>query len=123
MTKKTLRHRAAVAAVAIAASAAAPLVLAPTASAASGFGAIAYAPNGASGWAVRYGNRGAAEQTARNYCGYTDCKVLTSFVGGCGAVAYNGFTYQGGGGATLAEAQNDAMGRLGGGWIDSWACN
>lgn len=66
--------------------------------------------------------RAAAEATAVKSCGYSDCKVLTSFTA-CGAVAANDRAYQGGVGPTLAAAMKDALTKLGGGYIDTWACN
>lgn len=62
------------------------------------------------------------EATAVKSCGYSDCKVLTSFTA-CGAVAANDRAYQGGVGPTLAAAMKDALTKLGGGYIDTWACN
>ncbi|KEP41983.1 hypothetical protein MKSMC1_29810 [Mycobacterium kansasii] len=41
----------------------------------------------------------------------------------CGAVAYDGTTYQGGGGLTLSVAMQDAIDKLGGGRIVNWGCN
>lgn len=67
-------------------------------------------------------HRAAAEATAVKSCGYSDCKVLTSFTA-CGAVAANDRAYQGGVGPTLAAAMKDALTKLGGGYIDTWACN
>lgn len=69
-----------------------------------------------------YPTRAAAEATAVKSCGYSDCKVLTSFTA-CGAVAANDRAYQGGVGPTLAAAMKDALTKLGGGYIDTWACN
>ncbi|AGL99782.1 putative secreted protein [Mycobacterium tuberculosis] len=48
--------------------------------------------------------------------------MLTSFTA-CGAVAANDRAYQGGVGPTLAAAMKDALTKLGGGYIDTWACN
>jgi hypothetical protein len=94
----------------------------PTAHAAGLWGAIAYAYSGAWGRAQDYPSKPAAEATAVGFCGYSDCKVLTSFTG-CGAVAANGFVRQGGFGPTLSAAMSDALIKIGGGWIDTWACN
>lgn len=66
-------------------------------------------------------NPAAAEATAVKSW-LPDCKVLTSFTA-CGAVAANDRAYQGGVGPTLAAAMKDALTKLGGGYIDTWACN
>lgn len=97
-------------------------VAAPTADAYVYYGAIAFAPNGAWGSSWSFPSRSTAEQIALSGCGYSSCKVLTSFTE-CGAVAYNGSAWQGGGGPTLAAAQADALIRLGSGYIAEWACN
>ena len=123
MIKSSYSRRAALAAAFITAGATS-LAVAPIASATNGYAAIAYSGNGASGWAAGYDSPGAARQTAINYCGYTDCDVLASYgPGGCVAVAYDGGRFYGGTGPSLAAAENDAINNLGGGWIDSWACN
>jgi hypothetical protein len=41
----------------------------------------------------------------------------------CGAVAANGFVRGGGFGPDIGSAMADAQRKIGGGWIDSWACN
>ncbi|WP_031734773.1 DUF4189 domain-containing protein, partial [Mycobacterium tuberculosis] len=92
------------------------------ANAADVYGAIAYSGNGSWGRSWDYPTRAAAEATAVKSCGYSDCKVLTSFTA-CGAVAANDRAYQGGVGPTLAAAMKDALTKLGGGYIDTWACN
>ncbi|MGV7368348.1 DUF4189 domain-containing protein [Mycobacterium kansasii] len=86
------------------------------------YGAIAYAPTGEWGKARRYLTRARADEVALDQCGVDTCKVLISFKR-CGAVAYNGATYQGGGGITLSEAMQDAIDKLGDGRIVNWACN
>ncbi len=86
------------------------------------WGAIAYAYSSAWGRAQDYPTKPAAEAAAVGFCGYSDCKVLTSFTN-CGAVAANGFVRQGGFGPTLSAAMSDALTKLHGGWIDTWACN
>jgi Domain of unknown function (DUF4189) len=109
--------------VAVGATAAAlSVALAPGAGAADQYGAIAYSSNGSWGRAWDYPTRPAAEATSVKNCAYPDCKVLTSFTD-CGAVATNGRSFQGGVGATLAAAMKDALTKLGGGSIDTWACN
>ncbi|VAZ91856.1 hypothetical protein LAUMK4_01915 [Mycobacterium persicum] len=86
------------------------------------YGSIAYAPTGEWGKARRYLTRARAEQVALDQCGLDTCKVLISFKR-CGAVAYDGTTYQGGGGLTLSVAMQDAIDKLGGGRIVNWGCN
>nr|VTP03929.1 hypothetical protein BIN_B_05311 [Mycobacterium riyadhense] len=87
------------------------------------YGAIAVAPNtGAVGKSWRHRTRADAQYAALRKCGVTSCKVLSSFTR-CGAVAHDGSNHQGGTGPTRARAENDAIARLGGGWIVTWACN
>ncbi len=124
MTGTTLRisrrRRLAVAVASVAAATA--VTLAPEASADDQHGAIAYSGNGSWGRAWDYPTKAAAEATAVKSCGYSDCKVVTSFTA-CGAVAANGKAFQGGVGPDLASAMKDAIAKLGGGYIDTWACN
>ncbi|BBZ15176.1 hypothetical protein MBRA_53710 (plasmid) [Mycobacterium branderi] len=94
----------------------------PAAHAAIYYGAIAYSSNGSWGRTADWETRQAAEQLAVGACGYTDCKVLSSFTG-CGAVANDGRYYQGGVGPTITAAMADAKSRLPGSWIDTWICN
>ncbi|SIH34884.1 putative secreted protein [Mycobacteroides abscessus subsp. abscessus] len=122
MRKNVLQRRMVAAVTSIVAAAGMTFVAAPVASAGNGWGAIAYAPNGANGWARGFSSSGSARGAALNSCGWTSCKVLTTFTG-CGAVADNGSSFQGGTGPTLGAAMSDAMTRLPGSWIDSWACN
>ena len=86
------------------------------------YGAIAYAPTGEWGKALRYTSQAGAEQTALAQCGVDSCGVLASFRQ-CGAIAYNGSNYIGGTGFSLGAAQEDAINKLGGGRIVNWACN
>lgn len=88
------------------------------------YGAIAVAPNGAVGRAWDYKSAAAARQRALKACPASGCKVLTTFVNGCGAVAYNPKTnrYWGGSGATRAAAQKDAISNAGGGRTITWVC-
>ncbi|BBX73477.1 hypothetical protein MSHI_13830 [Mycobacterium shinjukuense] len=86
------------------------------------YGAIAYAPSGASGKAWHQRTPARAAQVALEKCGDKTCKVISSFTR-CGAVAYNGSKYQGGAGLTRRAAEDDAINRLGNGWIVNWACN
>ena len=118
----TRRRRFTVAVAGIAGAAALSLGPAPLAGAADEHGAIAYSGNGSWGRAWDYPTRSAADATAVGNCAYRDCKVLTSFTD-CGAVATNGRSFQGGVGPTLASAMRDALAKLGGGAIDTWACN
>jgi hypothetical protein len=83
------------------------------------YGAIAVGSNGAWGRALDYGSRGAAERVALNYCN-GNCKILASFVNGCGAVAKTRTSYWGNVGDTLGVAQNRAL--RNGGYIYTWAC-
>ena len=122
MTMITRRRRLAMAVAGVATATATIIAPAPAAYAADQYGAIAYSGNGSWGRSWDYPTRPAAEATAVQGCGYSDCKVLTSF-SGCGAVAANGRAYQGGVGPTLSSAMRDALTKLGGGYIDTWACN
>ncbi|WP_396910366.1 DUF4189 domain-containing protein [Mycolicibacterium sp.] len=113
------------AAVAVAGAAVvASVISAPTSNAAIYYGAIAYAPNGAWGSSWDYPSADSAQAAAIYSCGWTSCKVLTTFTE-CGAVAENSDRYQGGSGPTLIAAQDSALSQLrgGGGWISAWACN
>jgi hypothetical protein len=121
MNSNMIRRRAA-AALTAPLIAATIVATAPTAHAATNYGAIAYAPNGQAGASHNYSTRADAEANAVSACGLSACKVLVSFTD-CGAVAENATKYQGGYGPTLAAAQADALAKLGGGHIDSWACN
>ncbi|OBI88095.1 DUF4189 domain-containing protein [Mycobacterium asiaticum] len=123
MTTKTTRRRRLASAVArVAAAAAVTVALAPTAQAADTYGAIAYSANGSWGRSHAYPTKAAAEATAVKSCGYSDCKVLTTFTA-CGAVAAKDREYQGGTGPDLSAAMKDALSKLSGGYIDTWACN
>jgi hypothetical protein len=122
MTFTKFSRRALVATMAVVAASTVSVAESGPAQAAAGWGAIAYSSNGANGQAWDYPTASQAGQAAINYCGYTDCKVLSQFTG-CGAVATNGAAFQGGVGSTLAGAEARAIKLLGGGWIDSWACN
>ncbi|OBK23425.1 DUF4189 domain-containing protein [Mycobacterium asiaticum] len=121
-TKTTRRRRLANAVARVAAAAAVTVALAPTAEAADTYGAIAYSANGSWGRSHAYPTKAAAEATAVKSCGYSDCKVLTTFTA-CGAVAAKDREYQGGTGPDLSAAMKDALSKLSGGYIDTWACN
>lgn len=124
MIRNIIRRRVAALAttMGVVAAAAASVIAAPVADAATYYGAIAYSGNGSYGTAADYPTRALAEQTSVIWCGYTDCEVLASF-SQCGAVATDGSQLYGGTGPTLAAAQLKALTNLGGGWIDSWVCN
>src|SRR5579875_2887018 len=95
-------------------------VLAPAASADTEWGAIAISDAAKiAGKTWDAPTKSSANSSALSYCGHSDCQVLTSF-NDCGAIAYNGNAYQGGYGTSLASAELDALGRLGGGSIISW---
>ncbi|WP_433179613.1 DUF4189 domain-containing protein [Actinoallomurus sp. CA-150999] len=88
------------------------------------WGAIAVASDGSTGKAWDYTSSSAAQRRAMNECPRSSCKVLTTFVNGCGAVAYNSRTnrYWGGHGDTRSEAESNAISNAGGGrWI-TWVC-
>ena len=121
-TMSPRRRRIAPAVVRVAAAAAMTVALAPTAGAADSYGAIAYSPNGSWGRSHAYPTKAAAEATAVKSCGSSDCKVLTTFTA-CGAVAAKDHEYQGGIGPDLRAAMKDALSKLSGGYIDTWACN
>jgi len=124
MSRTTFGRRATAAALAVAAGASLSTLVAPSANAALYYGAIAMAPNGAGGSTWGYPSRTEAEGDAIATCGYSSCKVLSSFTE-CGAIAANSTRYQGGVGPTLALAQLDALTHLKGepGYIEYWACN
>ncbi|MFE1259944.1 DUF4189 domain-containing protein [Streptomyces albogriseolus] len=88
------------------------------------YGAIAVNQDGGHGRAWDHPSRAAAEAAALRSCNRTDCRVLTVFVNGCGAVAYNPATnyYHGGDGASEGEATRDAIARAGGGHWITWVC-
>jgi hypothetical protein len=85
------------------------------------YGAIAYSPTGVWGRAGGYPFQSQANQVALERCGQQDCRVIIGF-NKCGAVAYDGVTYIGGRGDTLAMAEADALNRLDGGKIVNWLC-
>jgi hypothetical protein len=122
MTTISHRRRIAVAIAGAAAATAMAVGLAPAAGADGLYGAIAYSHNGSWGRAWDAPTQAAAQAAAVKGCAYNDCTVLTTFTG-CGAVAFNGSKYQGGHGDTLSAAMASAKSQLGGGWIDTWACN
>lgn len=88
------------------------------------WGAIAVAHDGSVGKAWDYDTADAAKRRAMNECPRTGCKVLVSFVNGCGAIAYNPHTnrYWGGHGDTRTEAERAAISNAGGGHWTTWVC-
>jgi hypothetical protein len=83
------------------------------------YGAIAVSRYGRTGRSWDYGTVSAAKRRALRECG-SGCKVLVTFVNGCGAVAYNSRrnVYWGGRGSTPARAKRNAVANAGGGrWI------
>ncbi|GAA3443369.1 DUF4189 domain-containing protein [Planomonospora venezuelensis] len=84
------------------------------------YGAIAVSRDGDIGRSWDYGTEATAKRRALRECGHSSCKVLTTFVNGCGAVAYNSKrnVYWGGRGSTPARAKRNAIANAGGGrWI------
>ncbi|MFI6326293.1 DUF4189 domain-containing protein [Nonomuraea sp. NPDC050556] len=84
------------------------------------YGAIAVARDGSIGRSWNYRTAASARKRALRSCGRSSCKVLTTFVNGCGAVAYNADTnmYWGGRGSTPARAKRNAIANAGGGrWV------
>ncbi|GAA1716824.1 DUF4189 domain-containing protein [Nonomuraea sp. AD125B] len=84
------------------------------------YGAIAVAPSGRNGRSWNYASAAAAKRRALKECGRSSCKVLVTFVNGCGAVAYNARrnVYWGGRGSTPAKAKRNAVANAGGGrWV------
>jgi hypothetical protein len=84
------------------------------------YGAIAVSRDGRVGRSWDYRTAAAARKRAVRECGRSSCKVLTTFVNGCGAVAYNSRrnVYWGGRGSTPARAKRNAVANAGGGrWI------
>jgi hypothetical protein len=122
MTISIHRRRFVVAVAAMTTAVATTVAGAPTAGADGLYGAIAYTVTGWWGRSMDYPTAGAAQQTALNYCGYSDCRVLVTFTA-CGAVAANGRVRSGGFGDNLNAAMRDARNKVGGGWIENWACN
>ncbi|MEV0406782.1 DUF4189 domain-containing protein [Actinoallomurus sp. NPDC050550] len=88
------------------------------------WGAIAVASDGSTGKAWDYTSPSAAQRRAMNECPRSSCKVLTTFVNGCGAIAYNSSTnrYWGGHGDTRSEAESNAISNAGGGRWTTWVC-
>ncbi|QLY30364.1 DUF4189 domain-containing protein [Nocardia huaxiensis] len=83
-----------------------------TANAASYYGSIAVGDLG-DRWAIgvtwNYQDQGRADDEALDQCGWTNCRVQVRFVNGCGAVADRDGRLYSGTGATLAEAERNAL--------------
>jgi len=119
---KTIVKKAFVSSLAVAGIASgAQLVAAPAANAVGNWGAIAVSSNGSNGRSWDYASRADAERAALNSCPGA-CKVLTTFVNSCGAVAQNRRSFHGGSGPTLYAAQRNAITLNGGGSILAWVC-
>ncbi|WP_329461501.1 DUF4189 domain-containing protein [Streptomyces sp. NBC_01431] len=88
------------------------------------YGAIAVSQDGSIGKSWDYKSASAAQEGALSRCRGTGCKVLTTFVNSCGAVAYNSNSrqYWGGHGATPAEAEDNAISHVGGGRWLAYVC-
>lgn len=102
----------------------APAALAPAPAQAYGnyYGAIAINPStGSVGRSWDYDSYGAATSAALGACGY-GCKVATSFVNGCGAIASSPSYWGYGRGPSLYSAQSAALYSAGGGYIYTWVC-
>jgi hypothetical protein len=123
MQMRAFQRHAAVVVGSMAAVTAMCAALAPTAGADDEFGAIAISdPHKVYGRSLHASTPSAAKSGAMSACGYSDCKVLTTFTA-CGAVAAKDHEYQGGIGPDLSAAMKDALSKLSGGYIDTWACN
>ena len=88
------------------------------------YGAIAVSSDGSDGRSWNAGSAATADQLALDKCPRSNCKVLTTFVNGCGAVAYNPQTnvYWGGTGSSAVGAENNAIAQAGGGHWIVYAC-
>jgi Domain of unknown function (DUF4189) len=88
------------------------------------YGAIAVAHDGSVGKSWDYSSAATAKRRALSACPRSNCKVLTVFVNGCGAIAYNPRTnrYWGGQGSSRTAAERDAISNAGGGHWTTWVC-
>lgn len=95
--------------------------VAPTASAAGTWAAIAYSPETtAYGYSYNASNQAEAESVAMGYCysyGGTDCQSAAWAPTGCLALATSPTNWAGGLGITQADAEADALYENGGGTI------
>lgn len=75
------------------------------------------------GRALDYDSYAEASQAALRACGYADCKVVTRFANGCGAIAESPSYWGFGNGSSLYSAQSEALYYSGSGAeIIYWAC-
>ncbi|MFZ0834614.1 MAG: DUF4189 domain-containing protein [Mycobacterium sp.] len=84
------------------------------------------APEYAYGWANNAPTRADAEAAAHDKCVYnggTDCQMAAWARNGCAALAHNADTWHGGHGATIAEAEQDALALNNGGSIFIEKCS
>jgi len=87
------------------------------------YGALALSPStGATGRAWDYPNSREANSAANGACGYTDCRVVASFVNGCGAIASSPSYWGYGWASDLYTAQSIALNYAGGGYVYDWLC-
>ncbi|MFM9376505.1 DUF4189 domain-containing protein [Gordonia sp. VNK21] len=87
------------------------------------YGALALSPStGATGRAWDYPSESQAANAAQGACGYTDCRVVTTFVNGCGAIASSPSYWGYGRAPDLWTAQSYALSAAGGGYIYDWVC-
>src|ERR1700730_10287579 len=122
MQMRAFQRHAAVVVGSMAAVTAMCAALAPVAHADGQVGAIAISDaHKVYGRSLHPSTEAAAKSGALSACGYSDCQVLVVFAQ-CGAVAENAVKYAGGHGATLTEAEVNAVRNLGGGsgTIDAW---
>jgi hypothetical protein len=122
MLLSDFRKRAALSAAAAALAAGLTVGLAPSAQAAEQWGGIATGPGGA--WQLYWGKASRGEALyfgnwAR--CG-AQCKRVLVF-SQCGALASNGGAFSPAEGATIQEAEGEALTDLPGGWIVASRCN
>lgn len=122
-TMITLRRRFAVAVAGVATAAATTVTLAPApANAADVYGAIAYSGNGSWGrsWTTQPGRLPKPPPSSRVATPTARCSPVSPPAAPSPPTIG---AYQGGVGPTLAAAMKDALTKLGGGYIDTWACN
>ncbi|MGC4932466.1 DUF4189 domain-containing protein [Gordonia sp. DT30] len=120
--KRLVASAAAVGAVGAAVVVPAALEPAPANAYGNYYGAIALnTSSGSTGRAWDYDSYGQASSAALNACGY-GCKVVVSFVNGCGAVASSPSYWGYGRGPSLYSAQSNALYSAGGGEIYTWVC-
>lgn len=102
----------------------------PASAAADKYGSIAYSPStGAKGWSFDHHSRYGAEHHALAQCGKHagDCKVVTWFVNGCGALAIGQTNYHATWGRSRYAAEHNALHgcKKAGGYgckVVAWSC-